>query len=172
VLRVEVSLTKSFISDISLSTSSINWMMKSTNLCFNMSSVWKLVIRKEMSYPYVAVRTGREVGRGTNLDGLSAEDEEGLGSLGQESGEFVDQDVFYLIGLLDLYADADAVDARFNEDSFVVVSRNGQGVQQGLGGCGGFDLRDVVSLSHLGGEVGERQSGSQRRADALEVGPQ
>lgn len=30
----------------------MNCMMKSTNLCFNISSVWKFVIRKEMSYPY------------------------------------------------------------------------------------------------------------------------
>jgi hypothetical protein len=43
------NLTKSFISDISLSTSSMNWMIKSTSLCFNISSVWKLVIRKEIS---------------------------------------------------------------------------------------------------------------------------
>lgn len=42
-------LTKSFISEISLSTSSINWMIKSTSLCFNISSVWKLVMRKDMS---------------------------------------------------------------------------------------------------------------------------
>lgn len=45
-------LTNSFISEISLSTSSINWMMKSTSLCFNISSVWKFVIKNEMSYPY------------------------------------------------------------------------------------------------------------------------
>lgn len=45
-------LTNSFISEISLSTSSMNWIMKSTSLCFNISSVWKFVIRKEMSYPY------------------------------------------------------------------------------------------------------------------------
>lgn len=41
--------TKSFISEISLSTSSMNWMMKSTSLCLSISSVWKLVIKKEMS---------------------------------------------------------------------------------------------------------------------------
>lgn len=44
--------TKSFISEISLSTSSINWIIKSTSLCFNMASVWKFVIRNEISYPY------------------------------------------------------------------------------------------------------------------------
>lgn len=42
---------KSFISEISLSTSSMNCMIKSTSLCFNISSVWKFVIKKEMSYP-------------------------------------------------------------------------------------------------------------------------
>lgn len=46
--------TKSFISEISLSTSSMNSMMKSTSLCFNISSVWKFVIKNEMSYPYRA----------------------------------------------------------------------------------------------------------------------
>jgi hypothetical protein len=49
-------LTKSFISDISLSTSSMNWMMKSTNLCLSISSVWVFVIRKEISYPYTCQR--------------------------------------------------------------------------------------------------------------------
>jgi hypothetical protein len=43
--------TNSFISEISLSTSSINWMIKSTSLCFSISSVWKFVIKNEMSYP-------------------------------------------------------------------------------------------------------------------------
>ena len=44
-------LTNSFISEISLSTSSMNCMMKSTNLCLSISSVWKFVMRNEMSYP-------------------------------------------------------------------------------------------------------------------------
>lgn len=38
-----------FISEISLSTSSINWIIKSTSLCLYICSVWKLVMRKEMS---------------------------------------------------------------------------------------------------------------------------
>ena len=42
-------LTNNFISEISLSTSSMNWIIKSTNLCFNISSVWKFVIKNEMS---------------------------------------------------------------------------------------------------------------------------
>lgn len=61
----------SFISLISLSTSSINCMMKSTSLCFNIlhelghlpttesnthSSVWKFVIRKDISKPLTGFR--------------------------------------------------------------------------------------------------------------------
>jgi hypothetical protein len=51
-LLTQRRLTKSFISEISLSTSSMNCMIKSTSLCFNISSVWKFVIKKEISYPY------------------------------------------------------------------------------------------------------------------------
>lgn len=105
------------------------------------------------------VRISQESGQGSNLDGLSAEDEESLGPLSQESGEFVDQYVLNLVCLLDLYAHPDAVDAGFDEDSLVVVSRHSQGIEKSLGGCGGFDLRDVVSLGNLGSEVGERQRG-------------
>lgn len=44
-----LAFRKSFISEISLSTSSMNWIIKSTSLCFSISSVWALVIRNEMS---------------------------------------------------------------------------------------------------------------------------
>lgn len=46
------ALTDSFISLISLSISSMKWITKSTNLCLYICSVWKLVIRKLMSYPW------------------------------------------------------------------------------------------------------------------------
>ena len=32
---------------------STHWIMKSTNLCLSIVSAWKLVIKKEMSYPYI-----------------------------------------------------------------------------------------------------------------------
>lgn len=51
-VSIQGRLTKSFISEISLSTSSMNCIIKSTNLCFNISSVWKFVIKNEISYPY------------------------------------------------------------------------------------------------------------------------
>jgi len=47
--NLALAFKNSFISDISLSTSSMNWMMKSTSLCLSISSVWKFVMRKEMS---------------------------------------------------------------------------------------------------------------------------
>jgi hypothetical protein len=65
-----------------------------------------------------------------------------------------------LICLLDLYANSNAVDARFDQDFFVVVPRNGQGIEKGFRGRCSLDFRDIVSLSSLGGEVGKRQSGS------------
>lgn len=46
-----LALTDSFISLISLSISSMKWMTKSTSLCLYICSVWKLVIRKLISYP-------------------------------------------------------------------------------------------------------------------------
>src|SRR3989338_7023181 len=44
--------TESFISEISLSMSCRNWMIKSTSLCLYMVSVWKFVTRKLMSNVY------------------------------------------------------------------------------------------------------------------------
>jgi hypothetical protein len=43
------ALSESFISEISLSTSSMNWMIKSTSLCLSIVSAWALVMRNEMS---------------------------------------------------------------------------------------------------------------------------
>lgn len=62
------------------------------------------------------------------LDRFPPENEESLRALGQEPSELVHEDVLDLIGLLDLDADADAVDARFDEDLLIVVSRHGQRV--------------------------------------------
>ena len=65
---------------------------------------------------------GRAKGQ-TNLDGFSPENEEGLCSLSQEPCEFMDQDVFDFISLFDLYADAGTVDARFDENALILVTR-------------------------------------------------
>ena len=48
-----LEFTESFISEISLSISSMKWITKSTSLCLNISSVWKLVMRKLISYPSI-----------------------------------------------------------------------------------------------------------------------
>lgn len=67
-------------------------------------------------------------GAATHLDGLPPQNEEGLGSLGQEAGELVDQDVLDLVGLLDLDAYPHAVDAGFDEDTLVLVTGHDEGV--------------------------------------------
>ena len=62
--------------------------------------------------------------RSTNLDGFPSQNEERLGTLCQEAGELVDQDVFDLVCLLDSDADADAVDTGLDEDTLVLVTRD------------------------------------------------
>ena len=147
--------------------------MKSTNLCFNMASVWKFVIRNEMSYPYFPISTPQSRAqyrtRLSNLYWLSPQDEEGLGTLCQEPGELVDQDMLNLIRLLYPNADTNTVHARFDEHLFVLIARNRKGVEEEFGGALGFDLGDVMSLGCLRRKVGHRECSSQRRPNALEV---
>lgn len=61
------ALTDSFISLISLSISSMKWITKSTNLCLYICSVWKLVMRKLMSYPWGEKPAGRGRRKETKL---------------------------------------------------------------------------------------------------------
>lgn len=103
---------------------------------------------------------------------FSSQNEKGLGSLGQETGKLVDKYGFDLVGLLDLDADADRVDARLDEHPLVLVTRNHEGREDDLGGGLGLDLGDVVALGGLGGKVGQGQGGSQAASHALEVRPQ
>ena len=74
-----------------------------------------------------------------------------------------------LVGLLDLDADAYAVDAGLNEHALVLVARNGQGCQEHLGRRSRFDLGDIVSLGGLRRKVGETEGGRQAAPDSLEV---
>jgi len=69
----------------------------------------------------------------THLDRFPPQDEERLCTLFQEPGELVYQDVLDLVSLLDLDANAHAVDAGLDEDALVLVSRNRQGRQEDLG---------------------------------------
>lgn len=64
------------------------------------------------------------------------------------------EDVLDLVGLLDLDAYADGVDAGFDEDTLVFVTRDGQGSQENLGRGLGLDFRNIVTLGGLGSEVG------------------
>ena len=78
------------------------------------------------------------------LDWLSSQDEEGFGSLSEKACELMDEDVLDLVRLLDLDADPDAVDARFDEDSLIFVARDGERIQQHFGRACGFDLWHIM----------------------------
>lgn len=112
---------------------------------------------------------GQEATVWSNLDGLPPEDEKGLGALCQEAGELVHQDVFDLVGLLDLDAYPYAVDGRLDQDTLVLVARNGQRSQKHFGRRASFDFGDIVPFGRLGCEVGEAEGGRQAAADSLEV---
>lgn len=90
-----------------------------------------------------------------DLDWLPPEDKEGFGTLGQEPSKLVDQDMLDFVRLLDLDAYPHAVDARLDEHPLVLVASNGQRREEDFRGCPGLDLRDIVTLSALRGEVGE-----------------
>lgn len=102
-------------------------MIKSTNLCFSISSVWVFVIRNEISYPWfrplacLYIQTQRspcfhnpeshiveEVP--THFYGLPPQNKERFCPLRQESGKFVYQDVLYIVCLFYLDAHAHTVD--------------------------------------------------------------
>lgn len=105
----------------------------------------------------------------TYLDGLPPQNEEGLRSLRQEPRELVDQDMFYLIGLFDLYAYPHAVDAGLDVHLLVLIPCDGDRIQQKLRGAACLNLGDIMSFGGLGREVGEGEGGRERRAHALEV---
>ena len=79
------------------------------------------------------------------------------------------QYVLNFVGLLDLDADTNRVDAGLDQDTLVLVSRNSQGLEEDFGGCLCLNLGDIVSLSGLRSEVGKRERSGQAAAYALQV---
>jgi len=79
------------------------------------------------------------------------------------------QDILNLIRLLDLNADAHAIDGRLDEHAFVLVARDGQGVQEDFRGGLGFDFGYVVPFGGLGCKIGEAEGGGEGGPHALEV---
>lgn len=148
--------------------------MKSTSLCFSISSVWKLVIKNEMSYPCAqrqrhiqALHIKRSAA--AYIDRLPPQNEERLGSLRQEPRELVHEDVLDLVRLLYPYAHAHAVDRGLDEHALFLVSGHGQGVEDELGRGSRFDLGDIMSFGCLRGKVGQREGGGEGAADARQV---
>jgi len=58
----------------------------------------------------------------------------------------VHQDILNLIRLLDLNANAYAIHTGLDQDSFVLIAGDCQGVEQDFWGTGGFDFGDVVAF--------------------------
>jgi hypothetical protein len=66
----------------------------------------------------------------TYLNRLPPQDKKGLCALRQESRELVHKDMLNLIRLLDLDADSNAIDAGLDQDALVLISGDGERVQQ------------------------------------------
>ena len=64
----------------------------------------------------------------------------------QEPRKLVDQDVLNLVCLLDLDADANTVDTRFYQDSFVFIAGYRKRVEKNFRRAGRLDFRNVMSL--------------------------
>lgn len=89
----------------------------------------------------------------THLDRFPPQNKKVLSSLRQEPRKLVHQDMLNLIRLLDLDADADRVDARLDEHSFILVPGHCQRVQQHLRRLPGLDLGHVMAFGRLGSKV-------------------
>lgn len=90
----------------------------------------------------------------------------------QEPCELVHENVFNLVGLLYLNADAYTVDARLYKHPLVLVAGNREWCQQHLRGGLCFDFGDIMALGGLGCKVGETKSGCETAPDSLEIWPE
>lgn len=105
----------------------------------------------------------------TYLDWFPPQDEEGFCALCQESGELVHQDMFNFICLLDPDAHTNTVHAGLNQDLFVLIPRNCEGVKEKFWGALSLDFRNIMPFGGLRGEVRDRKSGRKRGPNALKI---
>jgi len=108
-------------------------MMKSTSLCLSIVSAWKLVMRKEISYPcrlrlsFPNSASAKKGGR-AHLNRLSPKNDEILGAHHHESREFVTKNAFDIVLLLDPNRHADRIDRGLDEHLFFLVAGDSEGV--------------------------------------------
>lgn len=107
-----------------------------------------------------------------HLDGLATQHEKSLGSLSQEAGKLVHEDMLNLVGLLDADADSHAVDTRFDQHALALIAGNREWVQKELWRGGSLNLGHIMSLGRLRGKVRQREGSGQGRTHALQVRPQ
>lgn len=81
----------------------------------------------------------------------------------------MDQDVFDFICLLNANADTDTVDTGFDEDLLVLVSRDGEGVENQFRGGLSLDLGYIMTFGGLGSEVRDCKSGGKGGPNTLKI---
>ena len=84
--------------------------------------------RNVISLYYLSRSYTLKQGSFTHLDSLSPKNKECFRSLGQKPRELVYQNILNFICLFDLDAETDAVHARLNKDSFILISRHNKWV--------------------------------------------
>lgn len=105
-------------------------MIKSTNLCFNIASVWKLVIKNEISYPWQKLTQPHEIeDKGSYRHRFPSQNNKILCSSGKESCQLMCENPFNVISLFDFNTDSNCVDGRFNEDLLILIPGNVHWIQ-------------------------------------------
>lgn len=77
--------------------------------------------------------------------------------------------MFNFICLLNSDAHAHTVYAGLNQDLFILISRNCEGVEEQFRRALSLDFRDIMPFGGLRGEVRDRKSSGKRGANALKV---
>ena len=106
------------------------------------------------------------------LNLLPPEDHEVLGPPHHEPHELVTQQLLDVVGLFDGDRNSDRVDAWLYQDPFLLVPGDNHWVEEELGRLLDLNLRLVVPLHLLTGEVLQTHGGLQRPLDTQQVGLQ
>jgi len=104
------------------------------------------------------------------LDGLATEDEEVVGTLGEEAHETLGKDLVQLIELLQTDRDTDAVHTCLDENTLLLVTGDDDGSADKLLAEAALNLGLVVTLHNLRGKVGDAHGSSDGCTDGVCVG--
>lgn len=117
----------------------------------------------------LCVEVGDEEADVVALNWFPPQDEEILRSHHHKAHEFMAQNLFNLICLLDSDADADRVDGALDQNLLPVIAADDHRLEQQLLATPYFHLGLVVALHYLGGEVLQAERGLQGGTHSVEV---